>query len=110
MGLLKYVVGRNLGDPGASSGPCDFVQNDLGSHERWFDTKKEAQDFIDENIDDEDHEYFVMESDHPDGYEEYWEEKDAGYREQVKNEIPNAADRRKALADKLDELLQGKDK
>lgn len=32
------------------------------------------------------------------------------YREQVKKEIPNAADRRKALADKLDELLQGKDK
>ena len=80
MGLLKYVIGRTLDD----SGSCDFLQNDLGSHERWFDSEEEAEDYIENNIDDDEHEFFVMESEHPDGYEEYWEKKDSEYRKQVK--------------------------
>lgn len=84
MGIIKYVIGRTLEGFENGSGSCDFLQNDLGSHERWFDSEDEAKDYIEHNIDDKDHEFFVMESEHPEGYEEYWETKDKDYKEQVK--------------------------
>ena len=60
----KFVIGKSLDD----SGRCTFLQNEEGTHERWFDSEAEAEEFEKDLGDD----HFVMGVDLSDDYLSFW--------------------------------------